>query len=158
MSVTDIDKFVGEMNRISCELGMTNSHFVDPSGLGRNGKMSTSTARDLTRLGAKYLSDKSVSKIWNESERVVKIEGDEDILVKTHSRPKILLENYTILGGKTGSNGKDKQTFVCAANINGSIVVGAIMGAVSEKGRFFAMKELFDNVKKVLRGGPAGAV
>ena len=57
----DVETFVGWMNQRAQDLGMTNTHFSDPNGLGDENHYST--ALDMARLGAACLQNPTVAKI-----------------------------------------------------------------------------------------------
>lgn len=106
----DIQPFVDEMNRKAQELGMTNTHFVNPNGLPAEGQFTT--ARDMATLAQAYL------KKFPES-------------LAIHSMTEFTHNNRTrhnansLLGRVEGVDGL-KTGFVCASGFN--IVVTAKRG------------------------------
>ena len=139
-------RFVEQMNKYAAGIGMSNSTFVTPSGLGINGIGNKSTARDLAKLCVECSYNEILSHIWCTSEKTIMV-NDGEINVLTSFRTKQLSDSYPVLGGKTGSNGVDAFTLVCLTKINGMKVAGAVMGAMSNSDRFVAMKQLFDCAK-----------
>lgn len=113
----DVETFVNMMNNKAKEIGMTNTIFVNPSGLDNTDGGNYSTSYDmamLTRYAMKY----------DEYKKIVKTKS---YTVKTNKKTyiwknknKLLSEDY-ITGGKTGYTEKAKRTLVSTAssdNIN----------------------------------------
>lgn len=104
----DVLKFVDMMNNKAREIGMTNTLFVNPSGLDNTDSGNYSTAYDmalLTRYAMQY----------DEYREIVKTKS---YTVKTNKKTyvwknknKLLNESY-ITGGKTGYTEKAKRTLV----------------------------------------------
>lgn len=148
--------FITKMNEKAASIGMEDSTFINPSGLGMNGNYSSSTAFDLARLGVAALAYKDLCEIWNVDSHSVKVKGKSSILVTTSVTSPSLENYYPIIGGKTGA-GDGYYALVIATMIDGNCVVGAIASASSNDGRFQAMKQLFDAAKIVLNGGTPSA-
>lgn len=108
----DVETFVGKMNAKAKEIGMTNTIFVNPSGLDNTDGGNYSTAYDmalLTRYAMRY-------------EEYKEIVGTKSHTVKTNKKTyvwknknKLLSEDY-ITGGKTGYTEKAKRTLVSTAS------------------------------------------
>lgn len=110
----DVEEFVDMMNRRAKEIGMTNTIFVNPSGLDNTDSGNYSTAYDmalLTREAMKY-------------DEYKKIVGTKSYTVKTNNKTyvwknknKLLAEDY-ITGGKTGYTEKARRTLVSTGSSN----------------------------------------
>lgn len=108
----DVESFVNQMNTKAKEIGMTNTIFVNPSGLDNTDGGNYSTAYDmalLTRYAMKY-------------EEYKKIVGTKSYTVKTNKKTyvwknknKLLNEDY-VTGGKTGYTEKARRTLVSTAS------------------------------------------
>lgn len=146
-----LNAFVSEMNKRASQLGMSNSSFVTPSGLEIPG-VNTSTAKDLARLGVEAVGYPALTEIWNKNSYSVRIKDESSIPITTSVTSSALENYYPILGGKTGS-GAGYHTLIIVTEIEGKMVAGAIMDALSAEKRFSAMKQLFDAAKIVLQGG-----
>lgn len=140
--------FVNRMNEKAREVGMKNTKWINPSGLGESCEYSLSSARDLAILTSIAVGDKLVNKYWGQKERAVKIK--KPYLLNNKRKLKYLkstldfnkiASNYTIIGGKTGS-GDGYNTLALAWEMEGCVIAGAIMGACSEEDRFDAISEL----------------
>ena len=144
--------FVMEMNKKSSLLGLTNTNWINPSGLIENGNKSMTTCRDLCRVLIEALSYNDLCRIWNKDNRDILIKDCDYINIETSVKSQYLENYYPIIGGKTGG-GDGYYGLVVVTKINNSYVVGAILGSNSNDNRFKAMKELFDAAKITLSGG-----
>jgi D-alanyl-D-alanine carboxypeptidase len=109
-----IEDFVTKMNEKAKEIGMTNSVFVNPSGLDNEDEGNYSTAYDmalLTRYAMQY-------------DEYRKIVSTKSYTLKTNKKTYIwknknkLLNYDYITGGKTGYTQKAKRTLVSTASKN----------------------------------------
>lgn len=155
--------FVGRMNEKSIELGMNNTRWINPSGLGETGIYSMSTARDLARLTAAAIGNSLIKDCWGQKDRIINVK--KPFIFRNNKKQKMLHstlnynelpKEYKVIGGKTGS-GDGYNTLVLAWETGGAVVAGAIMGASSEKGRFEAMSELMMVSEKSLKETLSGS-
>ena len=107
----DVETFVEMMNVKAKEIGMTNTIFVNPSGLDNSDSGNYSTAYDMALL-TRYAMQYDVYK---------EIVGTKSHTVKTNKKTyiwknknKLLNEDY-VTGGKTGYTEKAKRTLVSTA-------------------------------------------
>lgn len=155
--------FIKRMNRKAADLGLVDSAFRSPSGLGKTGN--TSTARDMLKLFAEASKNNIFNKIWSAESKNISISGDNnriEFVESTYHSDTLINVGYPVLGGKTGTLYGKEGLIACNAGvlteINGNKVIGVIMGAKStgfngvmeNDVRFDAMKELFDISKHVL--------
>lgn len=111
----DVETFVGWMNQRAQDLGMTNTHFSDPNGLGDENHYST--ALDMARLGAACLQNPTVAKIT--ATRSITLEGrsftNHNKLLWLYPGCTGMKTGYTRQAGRTlvSSAEKDGQTLVC---------------------------------------------
>lgn len=107
-----VEEFVVQMNQKAKEIGMTNTIFVNPSGLDNSDSGNYSTAYDmalLTRYAMRYEEYRTIVKTKSYTVRTNK---------KTYvwkNKNKLLSEDY-ITGGKTGYTEKAKRTLVSTAS------------------------------------------
>lgn len=107
-----VDKFVDKMNNKAKEIGMSNTIFVNPSGLDNSDSGNYSTAYDmalLTRYAMQYEEYREIVKTKSYTVKTNK---------KTYvwkNKNKLLAEEY-ITGGKTGYTEKAKRTLVSTAS------------------------------------------
>jgi D-alanyl-D-alanine carboxypeptidase (penicillin-binding protein 5/6) len=139
-------RFVALMNAKAVELGLADTHFVNPHGLDEAGNVSS--ARDVTRLlqyalGVPFIRDA----LQRES---VTLPGG-----RTFTSTDDLLEDWTpLVAGKTGHTHDAGWSETAAATRNGAIVYGAILGSGSRRVRNDALRQLLtfglDRYRRVL--------
>lgn len=157
------DAFVDAMNTLAKEWGMTQTLWINPSGVGNNGVYSQSTANDLSIMALRayrYRMDKFHGRdgyelhirkpyvIWKRRDKVKKIYSTTSI--------DSIGDNFPIVMAKTGS-GDGYQTLVMVCKIGESVVSGAVMNAKDEQGRFDAMDELMHLGERILHGDKKAA-
>ncbi len=117
-------QFVRLMNEKAKSLGMTDTHFEEPTGLS---SLNQSTIEDMSRL-ARY--------VWKEHSEIFSIPKNRTITIVNASGRKNPLANINILssrsdflGGKTGFTDDAKQNLIAAFNIDGRPTLIMILGA-----------------------------
>jgi len=111
----DVEKFVEQMNAKAKEIGMTNTIFVNPSGLDNSDSGNYSTAYDmalLTRYAMGYYEYREIVRTKSHTVKTNK---------KTYvwkNKNKLLQEEY-ITGGKTGYTEKARRTLVSTGSSDG---------------------------------------
>lgn len=154
--------FVESMNKKSQKLGMQNSFWINPSGLGENGVYSRSTARDLALLGAVAYKCAFIRELWAHKVYEMNVKKSYIWHPKKYSIRRIgstiemeAFGTIPIVGGKTGA-GDGFYTLIAIGRLpfgkegRERYVSGAIMLADSLEGRFAAMEELFH---AIINGG-----
>lgn len=133
----DVKTFVEMMNNKTKEIGMTNTIFVNPSGLDNTDSGNYSTAYDmalLTRYAMQY----------EEYQEIVKTKS---YTVKTNKKTyvwknknKLLSESY-ITGGKTGYTEKARRTLVSTGSSNN---MNFIVVTIKDSDDWNTHKELYN--------------
>ena len=108
------EPFVYLMNQMAKEIGMNNTHFVNPSGLEENdGSANTSTVYDMALL----------TRYANQNENYKRIVGTKEIVIKSSlktykwiNKNKLLRTYEYCTGGKTGFTQKARRTLVTTAS------------------------------------------
>ena len=111
----DVETFVNMMNNKAKEIGMTNTIFVNPSGLDNTDSGNYSTAYDMALLTRYAMNYDEYRKITKTKSHTVKTNK------KTYvwkNKNKLLNESY-ITGGKTGYTEKAKRTLVTTGQSDG---------------------------------------
>lgn len=133
--------FVAAMNEKAHSLGMTNTKFVNPTGLPSESEQ-YSTAKDvnlMTRELMKHDGYYEYAKIWTED--FVHPSGRVTTLTNTNK----LIRNYQgCLGGKTGFTNSAKFCVSACAERNGIKTVATVIGAEDSKTRFADACKLFN--------------
>lgn len=150
------DAFVASMNVQAKKWGLTNTKWINPSGLGEIGAYSQSTANDLAVM---ILHAFAIGGGITHSPEGYELTIKKPYLIPGHRFKKKMVystttietigDDYPIIGAKTGS-GDGYQTLVMVCDIKGIKVAGAIMNADDEQSRFDAMDELMRIGYKIL--------
>lgn len=159
------DRFVTAMNAKAQQIGMANSIFADAAGY--DVATNRVTARDMVRMGIEACAYDRLCRVWQTDSITIKTldPAHREIECVYGDDTSELDTAYMLLGKKNGFmplSGNNKSfTMVAVCIVNGKPIVGAIgiLGTMSATAgraqRVPAMKELMDNVKRVLDGGSA---
>jgi D-alanyl-D-alanine carboxypeptidase len=130
--------FVSLMNQKAKNLGLTNTHFTNPSGIDENGQYTT--ARDLVYLGFGILENAKVSEIVaTKRKTVASVDGlIQHRLVSTN---ELLGEVPGVLGIKTGWTEYARENLVTYINRDNHRVVIAVLGS---RDRFGETRSIID--------------
>ncbi len=135
------EEFAALMNQRAEELGMANTHFVNPHGIDKPGHYST--ARDLLTL-ARFAMEKPEFAAIVRARGVV-LPDAPDGARRVAKATNWMLGNYEgATGIKTGSTPLSGLTFVGSAERNGRRLFVVILGAGGNRGQFAAAQALFD--------------
>jgi serine-type D-Ala-D-Ala carboxypeptidase (penicillin-binding protein 5/6) len=114
--------FVDRMNEVARELGMSSTHYTDPSGLAAS---TTSSAADQVRLGMAAMRQPALAEIASQSRAVIPVAGTVENLNK-------LLGEDGIVGLKTGSTSAAGGCVLLVARSNTGrrrpLIVAAVFG------------------------------
>lgn len=130
--------FVARMNAMATSLGLTNTHFADPSGLdARN----VSSAYDVSQLVAYAASDERLSGIMRTATYEVRTNRRT---VKIKSTNRLLGTDVDVVGGKTGFIRKAGYCLATLVQIpQGPQVSVVVLGAATSNTRFAEARHLF---------------
>ena len=110
----DLDSFVYLMNEKATQIGMENTHFVNPSGLEENDNTANkSTVYDMALLTQYAMQNEHYKRIAGTKEMVVKSSYKT---YKWTNKNKLLLGYQYCTGGKTGFTKKARRTLVTTAS------------------------------------------
>lgn len=121
------DAFVSLMNQHAAELGMTDSHFVNSTGLPN--KNHYTTPRDLAKLARALIHDEPEHYEWY-SEKSFKFNK-----IKQYNRNKLLWRNKFVDGIKTGHTDSAGFCLVASAKRDGMRLISVVLGTKSEEAR-----------------------
>lgn len=144
--------FIEEMNKKAQLLGMDNTTFKNMHGFKAEGQVST--AKDFLKLGLHILGYGEFIKAWGAREYTVSIgnEKNRHLKVETTLQNSFLEEKYLILGGKTGTIGRDiLDVITLVADKDEELYLVIIMGASGVTGnndRFEGVHQLISAYKK----------
>jgi D-alanyl-D-alanine endopeptidase (penicillin-binding protein 7) len=131
--------FVGRMNDMARQLGLTNTHYLDPSGLVA---ANVSSAYDMSHLIAFAATDPRIGSVMRTAEYVVRTPRRE---IPIHSTNKLLSTDIDVRGGKTGFISKAGYCLATLLQIpQGSQVAVVVLGAANSATRFWEARHLFN--------------
>ena len=131
--------FIGRMNDTAKALGLTDTHYFDPSGLFDT---NVSSAYDLSHLISFAATDPRLSAIMRTSEYVVQATKRQ---IPIHSTNKLLSTDMDVLGGKTGFIRKAGYCLATLLQVpQGSQVAVVVLGAANSATRFWEARHLFN--------------
>jgi len=146
-------EFVAMMNSKASVLKMTNTHFVEPTGLS---ELNVSTARDVAKLVGEamkdldvrraVLSDKYELEILNIKKNSKK--NNKRVIRNTDSLLRSSDLSVKIVGGKTGYLNKAGYCFAGNFIKDDKEIITVILGAESPEARFTETERLLDWVFK----------
>lgn len=129
--------FVEMMNQKAKELGMENTHFVNPTGLDADGHVST--ARDIALMSRELLKHQDITKfstIWMDSLR-----NGETGLTNTN---KLVRFYEGCTGLKTGTTDGAGSCLSATAERNGLSLIAVSMGSATSDDRFSSCRTMLD--------------
>jgi serine-type D-Ala-D-Ala carboxypeptidase (penicillin-binding protein 5/6) len=117
-----LGEFVNRMNAVARQLGMTSTHYTDPSGLAAS---TTSSPADQVRLAIAAMGQPALAEVASQSSAVIPVAGTVDNLNR-------LLGEDGIVGLKTGSTSAAGGCVLLAARSEArhprSLIVVAVFG------------------------------
>jgi serine-type D-Ala-D-Ala carboxypeptidase (penicillin-binding protein 5/6) len=120
------EKFVEMMNRKAESLGLVSTKFGNPVGLDSSDNYST--AYDLSRIVAETVKNPVISKIVETKEMQIKsIDGKYSHKSRTTNR--LLLENPTVVGIKTGFTSGAKGNLIIRSKQGNADVITIVLGS-----------------------------
>lgn len=129
--------FVDMMNTRAAELGMTNTHFENCTGLDAQGHLTT--ARDIAAMSRELLKHNDITKyttVWMDSLRDGKTE-----LVNTN---KLVRFYEGATGLKTGTTNGAGSCLSASATRDGLSLIAVVLGCDNSKNRFADAKKLLN--------------
>jgi len=133
------EAFVQRMNDMAMHLGLTNTHYEDPSGLdSRN----VSSAYDISHLIAFATSDERLGPIMRTAEFEIHTPSRE---IQIHSTNKLLGTDVDVVSGKTGFISKAGYCLATLLQVpQGEQVAVVVLGAANSAVRFWETRHLFN--------------
>jgi len=127
------DKLVAEMNVLAKELGLSRTHFVDPSGLNGN----ESTAREMAKALRAAFRDPLLAEIMGtRTAEVTSIASRPRRISYRNTNKSLHSPRYQVHGGKTGFTDEAGYCLVIAADVADRRMVMSFLGAREKLTRF----------------------
>ena len=135
----DVSTFVEMMNEKAQDLGLENTHFMNPHGLDQNGHYSS--ARDIATMSRYAMSMPE----FREVAGMKKVEFVTNLSTHKLQNTNILLISYRgATGVKTGWTGRAGYSVVESAERDGLEVFAVVLGTKGDLARFFDARDLMD--------------
>ncbi|MEW6320247.1 MAG: serine hydrolase [Acidobacteriota bacterium] len=140
--------FVDRMNEKAVELGLTNTHYADPSGLLAANE---SSAYDQARLIAYASGDERISAMMRKAQHSVRL--GRRIVTVNSTNQIVKTGDIDVLGGKTGFISRSGYCLATLLRLpeTGQQVAVVVLGAQSNVGRFWETRHLFNWVASKAR-------
>lgn len=133
------EAFVSRMNAMVTELGLTSTHYTDPSGLDAN---NVSSAFDISHLIAFAGSDPVLGPVLRTGEYQAQT---SQRAITVHSTNKLLGTGIDVLGAKTGFIAKAGYCLATLLRVpEGPSVAVVVLGAANSTTRFWEARHLFN--------------
>lgn len=137
------EQFVRLMNDKAKELGMINSNFSNPTGL--DDEKNYSTAQDLFKAVSAFMANQVLSEMVKTKEaEIIPIGSAYSHKIKTTN--KLMLEDETIIGIKTGYTDQAKGNLIIRSKKGNADVITIVLGS---ENREEDTKKLLDWIYKV---------
>ncbi|WP_416190823.1 D-alanyl-D-alanine carboxypeptidase family protein [Neisseria sp. CCUG12390] len=122
-----VDEFVKQMNEEAKLLGMTNTHFKNPTGLSSDGHVST--VNDLAVLSAALIKD------FPKYYPIFSIKSFKYNNIEQPNRNLLLYRDSSVDGLKTGHTESAGYNLAASSNRNGRRIVSIVVGTESTEAR-----------------------
>lgn len=143
LSGFETESFVALMNQTAAELGLKNTNFVDPTGLGSENR---STAHEITVLLDQVLSDEVIRAIVKEPEAIFSSSSGRDYKVPNTNElltSYLNLDPFQIIGSKTGYLPEAGYCLAMVIQENfGHDIFVVVLGSSTKESRFQEAKGL----------------
>jgi D-alanyl-D-alanine carboxypeptidase (penicillin-binding protein 5/6) len=142
------EKFVELMNQKVIALGLEDTCFINATGLPGYGQHTTSY--DLAKMLRHALRYPLIKEIISTKASRISTEEGRPIFIRNSNR--LLWEDESVLGGKTGYTREAKHCLVCASGQGNETVIAAILGAPSRGKLWRESEALLERGYKILQG------
>ena len=133
--------FIQRMNEKAAELGLTSTHYADPSGLLSD---NVSSAFDMARLITLASNDERISGIMQKSEHSIRM--PQRTITFRSTNHLLGRQEFDVMAGKTGFISKAGYCLATLLRLpkDGQQVAVVVLGARSNAGRFMEVQNLFN--------------
>jgi D-alanyl-D-alanine carboxypeptidase (penicillin-binding protein 5/6) len=142
------EKFVELMNQKVIALGMDDTRFINATGLPGYGQYTT--AYDLARMLRHALRYPLIKEIVNTKASRISTEEGRAMFIRNSNR--LLWDDESVLGGKTGYTRDAKHCLVCAGGQGSETVIAAVLGAPSREKLWRESEALLEKGYRILQG------
>lgn len=126
-----VERFAAAMNAVAAELGMTGSHFVDPSGDDAEGQVVT--ARDMVIAARALLREPVLVSIVAMQRAEVRVGGPKARVIRLENTNQLLAQDG-VFGIKTGTTDQAGQCLLVAYRAPSGTQIAVILGSQDRYG------------------------
>jgi len=138
----NVSSFANIMNGKAAELGMKDTHFVNPNGLTAEGHYST--ARDMAKLARYAMKNQAFREIVKQEQRVISWISPGNKTFKAHNTNKLLGKYDGMTGIKTGWTEAAGGCLAVGAKRHGVELIAVLMKTPTADDRFKDAEKLLD--------------
>lgn len=142
------EKFVELMNQKVIALGLEDTSFINATGLPGYGQHTT--AYDLAKMLRHALRYPLIKEIISTKASRISTEEGRSIFIRNSNR--LLWEDESVFGGKTGYTRDAKHCLVCVSGQGNETVISAILGAPSRGKLWRESEALLERGYRILQG------
>ncbi|GAB4407865.1 MAG: D-alanyl-D-alanine carboxypeptidase family protein [Thermodesulfovibrionales bacterium] len=142
------ERFVDLMNQKVLALGLSDTRFVNSTGLPGDGQYTT--VYDLARMMRHALMYPLIREVINTRASRITTEDGRSIFLKNSN--KLLWADDSVLGGKTGYTKKAGHCFVCVSEHDGETLIVALLGTPSRDRLWKESEDLLEKGAAVING------
>ena len=142
------ERFVELMNQKAAAIGMNDTRFINSTGLPEEDQYIT--AYDLAKMLRQALKYTFIREVLNTRTERIQTEDGRTIFLKNSN--KLLWEDESVIGGKTGYTRVAKHCFVCASENEGESVIVSILGSPSRESLWTESEALISKGFNILKG------
>lgn len=125
------ERFTAAMNEEAARLNMSSTHFTNPAGF--DAKDNYSTAYDLSLLVSEFVKYDALNELVKIKETIVS-STDGKIKHKLSTTNKLLLENSSVIGIKTGFTSQAQGSLIIRAKDSDREVITIVLGSPDREG------------------------
>lgn len=142
------ERFAGLMNQKVLALGLSDTRFINSTGLPGEGQYTT--AYDLARMMRHALRYPLIREVINTRASRVTTEDGRSIFLKNSN--KLLWADDSVLGGKTGYTRKAGHCLVCVGEHDREMVIVALLGSPSRDRLWKESEDLLEKGSAIIDG------
>lgn len=153
----DIPTFVNRMNTRAQELGMTNTHFMNPHGLHNADHYST--ARDLYTMARQAMTHPTLREVVSTGKYTVPATNLSEARILYNTNALLTSNKYSgyvysgTIGVKTGSTPEAGYCLIAAAKKSGRTLLSVVLGAPNPTNGNTVDRQQFAESKRLLEWG-----
>lgn len=134
-----VDAFVAQMNEKATQMGLSDTHFINPTGLDADGHYSS--AADICVMERYAMANETFRKIVGKKKTTLSYGGKKRTLSTTNA---LMAAWDSCIGVKTGYTGKAGQCLASAAVQDGVELYAVVLGCNDQVDRFIDSYKLLD--------------